>query len=183
MFYFAIVFREHGKFAEAQELSEQTLEIRRRVLGPEHPDTLKSMNNLAWLLATCPVRQLQDIGRAVELAKKAAALEPKTGTYWNTLGVAQYRAGDWEAAIEALEKSMELSSNQNESFDTIFLAMAHWQMGNKDEARKWYDRGVEWMEKNWPDNEELRRFRAEAAELLGIDASPPEEKEEPSTEN
>ncbi len=46
--------------------------------------------------------------------------------------------------------------------------MAHWQLGNKDEARKWYDKGVEWMVKNKPQDSELRRFRDEAAELLGV---------------
>ena len=47
--------------------------------------------------------------------------------------------------------------------------MANWQLGKKEEARKWYDKAVEWMEKNQPKNEELRRFRAEAAELLRIE--------------
>src|SRR5262245_30068044 len=32
---------------EAEALHREALEIRRRVLGPEHPDTLTSMNNLA----------------------------------------------------------------------------------------------------------------------------------------
>ena len=36
-----------GKYAQAEALYSQTLEIQRRVLGPEHPDTLMSMNNLA----------------------------------------------------------------------------------------------------------------------------------------
>ena len=49
------------------------------------------------------------------------------------------------------------------------LAMAHWQLDNKDEARKWYDRAVAWMDKNQPNDEELSRFRTEAAELLKID--------------
>ena len=31
-----------------------------------------------------------------------------------------------------------------------------------------YDRAVQWMDKNQPKNEELRRFRAEAAQLLGL---------------
>jgi hypothetical protein len=55
--------------------------------------------------------------------------------------------------------------------------MAHWQLGHKDEARKWYSQAVGWMEKHkealtkdQPHAEELKRFRAEAAELLGIDA-------------
>ena len=32
---------------EAEELGVQVLEIRKRVLGEEHPETLTSMNNLA----------------------------------------------------------------------------------------------------------------------------------------
>ena len=35
-------------------------------------------------------------------------LKPDVGSYRNTLGVARYRAGDYDGAIEALEKSMEL---------------------------------------------------------------------------
>jgi hypothetical protein len=31
----------------ARKLNEETLALRRQVLGPEHPDTLTSMNNLA----------------------------------------------------------------------------------------------------------------------------------------
>jgi hypothetical protein len=51
--------------------------------------------------------------------------------------------------------------------------MAHWQLGDKDQARSWYDKGIAWMDKLLPDNEELIRFRAEAKELLGIkDQSP-----------
>ena len=26
--------------------------------------------------------------------------------------------------------------------------MAHWQLGEQDEARRWYDLAVDWMEKN-----------------------------------
>ena len=84
--------------------------------------------------------------------------------------MAYYRAGDWKAAIEALEKVEASSTMDGDSFDWFFLAMAHWQLGEKDEARKWYDQAVQWMEKNQPQDEELRRFRAEAEELLGIKA-------------
>ena len=62
---------------------------------------------------------------------------------------------------------MELRKG-GDSFDWFFLAMAHWQLGEKDKAREWYDRAVQWMDKNQPKNEELRRFRAEAAELLEL---------------
>ena len=77
-------------------------------------------------------------------------------------------AGDWKAAIEALERSELLAPGRSRAFNAFFLAMAHWRLGEKDKARERYDRAVEWMDKNQPMNKELCRFRAEAAELLGL---------------
>jgi tetratricopeptide (TPR) repeat protein len=125
------------------------------------------LNNLAWHLATSPDAKARNPQRAIELARIAVEHVPHVA--WNTLGVAQYRAGDWRGAIVSLEKSMAVSKEAY-SFDRFFLAMAQWQQGNKDEARKWYDQAGAWMDKNQPENEELRRFRAEAAELMGIEA-------------
>jgi eukaryotic-like serine/threonine-protein kinase len=134
------------------------------VLSPTDPTI---QNNLAWMLATCTDMKLRDPSRAIELAKQAVELVPNRGVFWNTLGAAHYRAGDPKAAIDALTKSMELRSG-GDGNDWFFLAMAHCQLGEKDEARKWYDRAVPWMEKNQPKNEELIRFRAEAAAVLGV---------------
>jgi hypothetical protein len=70
---------------------------------------------------------------------------------------------------------MELQAGQHESFDTFFLAMANWQLGKKVEARAYYDRAVEWMDKHPPASANLRRFRSEAAVLLKIDDTKKEE--------
>jgi tetratricopeptide (TPR) repeat protein len=99
------------------------------------------------------------------LAKKAVELDQKNRAYANTLGAAYYRTSDWNAAIASLEKSMELSKGAD-SFDWFFLAMARWQLSEKDKARDWFDRAVKWMDEHQPKNEELLRFRAEAAELM-----------------
>lgn len=53
-----------------------------------------------------------------------------------------------------------------DSMDWFFLAMAEWQLSNKDAARQWYEKAVDWLEKNSPNDGELMRFRAEAAERL-----------------
>jgi tetratricopeptide (TPR) repeat protein len=135
------------------------------------PDHAEARNNLAWLLATCIELKLRDPNRAVDLAKKAVASSPRDANSWNMLGVAQYRAGDWKAAITALEKSMELRKG-GDSFDWFFLAMGRYQLGDKKEARKWYGQAVEWQEKNQPKNEELVRFRAEAETLMKIERKP-----------
>jgi serine/threonine protein kinase/Tfp pilus assembly protein PilF len=125
------------------------------------------LNNIAWLLVTCPDPARRNPARGVMLARKSVELGPKEGNNWNTLGVAQYRKGDWKAAIDALTKSMELLPGKHESFNTFFLAKAHCQLGDNPQARIWHDKAVEWMEKNQPKDEELVRFRAEAAALLG----------------
>ncbi|KXH58327.1 hypothetical protein CSAL01_13102 [Colletotrichum salicis] len=39
-----------GKYAEAEQMHRQTLELREKVLGPENPDTLGSINNVALVL-------------------------------------------------------------------------------------------------------------------------------------
>jgi serine/threonine protein kinase/tetratricopeptide (TPR) repeat protein len=135
---------------------------------PEHGPLFASVqNDLAWLLVACPDEMIRNAKEAVEFAKKAVEADPKP-TYWNTLGVAQYRAGEWQAAVTTLEKSMGLRTGGS-GHDWFFLAMAHWHLGGKNEARKWYDKAVARMEKHKQNNDELRRFRAEAAELLGIE--------------
>jgi tetratricopeptide (TPR) repeat protein len=115
-----------GRPKEAEQQYAKILEV--------NPKSASAHNNLAWMLATSAETKLRDPARAVVLAKKAVELEPKQGMWWNTLGAAQYRTGDWKATVEALKKSMELRHG-GDSFDWFFLAMAHWQLGNKDEAR------------------------------------------------
>jgi serine/threonine protein kinase/tetratricopeptide (TPR) repeat protein len=158
-----VLARMLGRWEEAEQAYSKLLE-----LAPQNAD---AHNNLAWLLATCPDSEIRDPKRAIELAKKATELAPKEGNHWNTLGAAYYYAGDWKAAIAALEKSMELRKG-GDAFDWFFLAMARWQLGDKKDARKWYDQAVQWMDKNQHKDEELRRFRAEAETLLKIKTQP-----------
>jgi WD40 repeat protein len=128
-------------------------------------------NSLAWLLATCPEPAVRNPAEAVAVGKKLVQRAPQQGAYWNTLGVAQYANGDWKDAITSLTKSAKFH-NGGDSFDWFFLAMASWQLGKKEDARAWYDKAVQWMDKNKPEDEELRRFRAEAAALLSIEDAP-----------
>ena len=71
-------------------------EIRRRAL------VATALNNLAWLEATCSDVSFRNAREAVRHARRATVLEPEEGNYWNTLGAAHYRAGEWEEAKAAL---------------------------------------------------------------------------------
>ena len=125
------------------------------------------MDSLAWMLATCRDTALRNLNRAIELATQATNLDPDDADYSGTLGVAQYRAGDYGAAIEALEKALRLRP-EGSAADGFFLAMARWQHGDKEQARKDYERAAAFMEKEKSDDEESLRFNQEAAGLLKI---------------
>ena len=122
----------------------------------------------AWLLATASDAKVRNAAEAVKLARKGVALEPRSALSWQVLGWGHYRSGAWKDSIDALHKSIDLQKDGGDSAQWFFLAMAHWQLNHKDEARKWYDKGVEWMKKHGKENEEFRRFQSEAEELLEI---------------
>ncbi len=166
----ANVYDQQGRYAEVANIQRELLQIVEQLAAADaryRSGLPMTFNNLAWLLATCPDAQVRAPQEAVTLAAKAVELAPEQGGFWNTLGVARYRTEEWDAATQALHKSIELTSGGDAS-DFCFLAMAHWQLGNKDEARQWYDKAVAWIETHKPQNEDFQRFRAEAAQLLGI---------------
>jgi serine/threonine protein kinase/tetratricopeptide (TPR) repeat protein len=137
---------------------------------------------LAWFLANCPAPQVRNVPQAIKLAKETVKARPDQAQFWLTLGAAQYRAGDWTAAVEALTKSIELGREGGNRWFFLanddgncwfFLAMAHWQVGNQTEACRSYERGVKWMDTNEPYHVERRHLRSEAEKLLAIKKSEP----------
>jgi len=153
-----------GQWAKARADYEKAVEAARKRPGGEQAGVSSA---LACLLSTCPEVSVRDPVRAVGLAKEAVKHAPMSGTTWITLGVAHYREGKWKEALAALTRGLELQRG-NSAPAGFFLAMTQKKLGNKEEARKMYDQAVQWMEKNQARNEELIRFRKEAAELLGI---------------
>ncbi len=114
------------------------------------------MSLVSRILAMCADPRFRDPRQAVELAKKAVELAPEAGGNWSALGVAQYRTGAWEEAIQALSRSVELTSGGS-PVDWLFLAMGQWQNGHKNQARPWYDKAVNEMDKNESQDEDLQR--------------------------
>ena len=167
-----------GRYAEAKEAYLQAigrLQSRDDDFGSAtgHSSQLaRASNNLAWLLVTCADPSFRDPAGALSHADRAVELSPDEGTYWNTLAVARYRARQWDKALEAFDRSMELRG-QGDSYDWYFVAMVHAERGNKERARKWYDVAVTWNEDRDPGEEELHRFRVEAAKVLGLPDPPP----------
>jgi len=139
-------------------------------LNREHPESPKFLDNLAWVLATCPAVQFRDPVRAVELARKALQRVPSSASYWELLGIAQYRLGEFSAAISALTKADELGGGE-QVVGWLFLAMARWQSGDQQAARELLSRANAWIAKYRSTDSELTRFHAEAIELIDGEAN------------
>ncbi|MHC4817186.1 MAG: tetratricopeptide repeat protein, partial [Planctomycetota bacterium] len=143
-----------GAWAEALTLLDEQVTM--------HPEDSAVWELGARLRAVCPDARFHDPVRAVEAATKAVERSPAHATGWQALGMAQYRAGDMEAALAAFDRAME-QRNGGDSFEWFFVAMAHRRLGHDDDAQHWYDRAVEWMAANQPHDMDLTRYCAEAA--------------------
>ena len=131
----------------------------------------RSFNNYAWFLVTCPQAEFRDPAKAIKLAQDAVSLEPEQWEYWNTLGVARYRARQWNESLAALEHSCALSKGGN-AFDFFFMAMAHHQLGHKEKAEANYAKAMRDSESGAALIEPIQHLRQEAEGLLGKKSEP-----------
>jgi tetratricopeptide (TPR) repeat protein len=155
--YYDLGMAYHGKGMANEAIAAFSDVIR---LQPDHSIVC---DHVAWL---CLDPKIRNPERAVTFAQKAVDLEPQNGTFWQTLGAAQYRAGKWTDSAAALTKSMELRKGGDASV-WLFMAMTQWRLGDKDEARKWYEKAVQWLDANAKDLPWMSDVRAEAAALIG----------------
>jgi dipeptidyl aminopeptidase/acylaminoacyl peptidase len=115
---------------------------------------------------------------ALERAELACRLMPFQGPYHTTLGMAQYRLGKYQEALTTLTRADELNQaaqGGHAPVDLAFLAMASYQMREKDRAQASLNRLRETMQKpNSAGDEEARGLLKEAEALLDGRALQPE---------
>ena len=131
--------------------------------------------HIADLLTTAP-EPLRDPELALKLARRAVELKPEDGMCQQSLSWALWRSGDYRGSIDAIGKTF------NGGERNFVLAMAHWQLGEKTEARTIFDGGSEWLKGyeqrceeaakqrtvKFPLPVQLKRLQAEAAAMLGV---------------
>ena len=169
--------KQEGRFDEADSAWRQALDLLTGVLDakPNSPEQrlewCDCANDLAWLRANHPDPARRDPDAAVAMARRIVEKCPDAEAYWNTLGVAYYRAGDDARAVAALDRAMTLGGGT--AFDQVFLAMAHARLGDLEKARLECDRAMVNAEQHYPGHPELAGFCDEAQSILsaGSDAA------------
>jgi tetratricopeptide (TPR) repeat protein len=143
----------------------------RRVAQPEVP--------YAYVLArTCAVARKSpvDPARAVRWANQAVASGPSPWVL-HVLGLAQYRAGQFDQALQSFTEANVEAWTYRE-LNWFGLALVHHRLGHPDEARRCLDKGSQWLEREGPpgperpaklqpqDWLEAQLLRREAEEML-----------------
>jgi tetratricopeptide (TPR) repeat protein len=160
----ALTFNALARLLSESGRVEESLAACRKALSI-HADNPILLNDLAWYLATNPASGPSQVAESVRLSRRAVQLAPELRGLWNTLGAAEYRAGDWAAATAALEHSMSLSGG-GDGYDWLLLAMIAMRQGQSDVAMRWYDRAEAWIQSHNPSDTALYALRSEAASVL-----------------
>jgi serine/threonine protein kinase len=183
-FMLAKTLRLQNKLTEAIEADKQALAIIRMRLPAGHRNIAVALDGVnrtldaaakaqqwsALVPSVAALNEWESVCREVLATTKPGKLKwddpvlsalnglARCSTFYLHLGDDWAAAGKPKEAEEARQRAVTLC---------FFLATAHWRIGHQDEARSWYDKGAQWMDRAGPNNDELRRFQAEAAKLLG----------------
>jgi eukaryotic-like serine/threonine-protein kinase len=129
-------YKKAGKNARRLELLEETLEFRKETLGPDHRDTLQSMNDLAGAYG-----EVGDVKRALPLLEEVLkGRKAKLGPYhrdtlksMNNLGWAYTASAKLDRALALYEETLKLrkarlGSDHPETLMSMSnLGAAYWQ--------------------------------------------------------
>lgn len=102
------IFLRTGQARAAIAEFSKTLEI--------DPDNLDACHYLAWVLATCPLAQVRDSAKAVELANKASQLSgDKDPEILSILAAAYANAGDFSQATAIAQQALALATSKGDN--------------------------------------------------------------------
>jgi hypothetical protein len=151
------------------ELSD---EVRSRaiLLAKRRPVDPNRLNNIAWDLVRRAGQSPTDYQRGLLLIAEALRIRPDDMSLRNTLGVAQYRNGQWKEAVDTFEKSLAMGERLPIGpypHDMAFLAMSHAQLGDLDLAATMLARANEAAKSpRWRNDDELREYLSEARQTI-----------------
>jgi tetratricopeptide (TPR) repeat protein len=103
---------EKGEFDQAQTAYARAI--------AENPDDVNALNNMAWLLATCPQTAIRDPEKAVPLARRAVRLHADDYTL-DTLATALFETGRVAEAIAVQQRAIAICRGKPDSDKLDYL--------------------------------------------------------------
>jgi tetratricopeptide (TPR) repeat protein/predicted Ser/Thr protein kinase len=143
----------------------------------------------ALVLGPEAVSERERVQQLIEQRMAKASSLPRRIWLAHVPGLAYYRAGLYDRAVEYLTKGLKEHGDWEENvLNWLVLAMAHQKQNHAVEARQWFDRARQWMEQKtanipkqvnrfahpgwlWQDWLELKILFREVETLMGEDKS------------
>ena len=97
-------------------------------------ENAEMLNRIAWSVVRTPNQKAEDYRSALWWAEAATKAARWDAPVLNTLGVAQYRNARYRDALVSFQRSEDLRIRPVQS-NLIFIAMAHFQLGETESAR------------------------------------------------
>ncbi|KAH0537938.1 hypothetical protein FGG08_005388 [Glutinoglossum americanum] len=152
----ASYFKSRGRYSEAERLCSWALEVRERVLGPDHPATLGAVNNLAVSYI-----ELGRYGDAERLSSRAlegservlGPGHPGTLSTVHSLALAYHKLGRYDDAERLYGRALEgservLGPDHPNTLRMVHnLAIACRQLGRRGDAERLSSRALEGSER------------------------------------
>ena len=148
----AVALERSGHWPEAQTDLEKAM-----TLNPDQPEILNYLG-YSW------VNRGTKVNEGLALIQRAVDAQPQEGAYVDSLGWAYYRLGQYDKAVETLERAVSLDASDLEINE--HLGDAYWRVGRRNEATfQW--RAVLTLQ---PDAETKARVETKLSSPLGPDA-------------
>ncbi len=150
------IYRSLGEYSKALLWLEQSLAIREKVLGLEHPDTATSYNNIGAVYQAQGEysEALRYYQKALAIREKALGLEhPDTATSYNNIGEVYRSIGEYNEALGYHQKALAIREkvlglehpDTAQSYNNIGLVYD--SKGEYNEALRYYQKDLAISEK------------------------------------
>jgi tetratricopeptide (TPR) repeat protein len=130
----------------------------------------------AWVTALAPEGDHQ---QALKNVTQALKMSPNHSTWLTAWGLLFYRNKQYQEALEKIQAAIKVQGKEGTVYDWLILAMAHHQLKQPDEARRWFKKAetlLDWLPEKrvkdprspqfWNGRLTAEMLRREAAGLL-----------------
>jgi tetratricopeptide (TPR) repeat protein len=140
------LYEEHGSYSAVidtlkadQNLDESVRKVALKIADTGLWEYAEKLLNQTWGVLILPDRDIDEYRAALDRVERARELIPdeaerRLSVLWY-LGVAQYRVGSYEDALETLRRCGKRSMGYLDRAVVAFTAMALHQVGQKEEAK------------------------------------------------
>lgn len=165
-FYYQVI----DKLQADKALDEPVRKLALQIANSRKWQDAQKLNDESWDVVRSSTGEPNAYKEALNKAEKAVSLEPNDLNILNTLGVAQYRLGDYEKGLETLtrcEKSRADDHLEPAPENVAFIAMSLHKLDRKDEAKAALERLRDLCkEERFAEDQEAQAFLAEAEKLI-----------------